>query len=290
MFARCLIALAAVAFLLTGHVEAQEDDGIRKAQALQQAVEAMQKVLQPGPAAAKLDMRATLRVPQGAGYVRQPEAGAWAAASGYPADPKLLGMVVPTGEQNWVVFIDYRTGVRIDDAEARSWSIDDLLARLKASTEAGNAVRQKRGEPELEVREWLVKPHYDVQQHSLIWAAVSPEKDSDADEGTANIHGYVLGNDGYFELTLVTPAAEAASHVPIAQSLLAGLQFEPGNRYADPASGQAEKRSITGLITTVAPSLPAAVLAYLEANWLWLAAGLLIALIFAGTALRALRR
>ncbi|WP_181161200.1 DUF2167 domain-containing protein [Labrys okinawensis] len=291
VFARHLLAIATVAFLLLpGPASAQEDEGARKAQVLQQAVEAMQKVLQPGPAVTALGDRATLKVPQGAGFVRQPEAGVWASASGYPGDPNLVGMLVPTSEQNWVVFIDYRSGVRFDDDEARNWNAEDLLARLKAATEEGNPAREKRGEPQLEVRDWLVRPRYDEGQHTLIWGANTPEKGGEADEGTGNIHGYVLGNEGYFELTLVSPAAEVASHVPIAQSLVAGLQFTAGHRYQDAVNGQAEVRPVTSLITPTSPDLRATVLAYLKANWLWLLAVLLVLAILAGSALRALRR
>lgn len=291
MFVRYRLAIAAMAFLLLpGYGMAQETEGLRKAQVLQQAVEAMQKVLQPGPSVANLDNRATLKLPQGAGFVRQPEAGAWASASGYPSDPKLLGMLVPTSEQNWVVFIDYRSGVRFDDADARGWNADDLLASLKTATEEGNAAREKRGEPQIEVRNWLVKPRYDEGQHTLIWGAISPEKGGEVDEGTANIHGYALGNEGYFELTLVSPAAEVTSYVPMAQSILAGLQFSGGNRYQDPVEGQVETRSITNLITTLSPGLRSSVLTYLRANWLWLLMALLVLAILAGSGLRALRR
>ncbi|MGJ4855766.1 DUF2167 domain-containing protein [Labrys sp. La1] len=290
MFARYLLAIAALAFLLPGYGVAQEAEGLRKAQVLQQAVEAMQKVLLSGPSVANLDNRATLKLPQGTGFVRQPEAGAWASASGYPVDPKLVGMLVPTSEQNWVVFIDYRSGARFDDADARGWNADDLLASLKTATEEGNAARQKRGEPQIEVRDWLVKPRYDEMQHTLIWGAISPEKGGEADEGTANIHGYVLGNEGYFELTLVSPAAEVPSYVPIAQSILASVQFSAGNRYQDPVKGQVETRPLANLITAVSPDLWAKVLAYLKANWLWLLAALLVLTILAGSGLRALRR
>ncbi|QEN91047.1 DUF2167 domain-containing protein [Labrys sp. KNU-23] len=290
MFARYLLAIVAMAVLLPGYGVAQEAEGVRKAQVLQQAVEAMQKVLLSGPAVANLDNRATLKLPQGTGFVRQPEAGAWASASGYPSDPNLLGMLVPTSEQNWVVFINYRAGTRFDDADARGWNADDLLARLKTATEEGNAAREKRGEPQIEVRDWLVKPRYEEMQHTLIWGAVSPEKGGEPDEGTANIHGYALGNEGYFELTLVSPAAEVPSYVPVAQSILAGVQFTAGNRYQDPAKGKVETRPLTNLITATPPGLWATALAYLKANWLWLLAALLVLAVLAGSGLRALRR
>jgi uncharacterized membrane-anchored protein len=101
--------LAAVMFLVAvAGLHAQETDGQKQAEALQATVDAMQKVLQPGPVEVKLAGRANLQVPAGAGYVRQPEAGAWAKVVGYDKDasllnPDLVGIAIPMSEENWVV-------------------------------------------------------------------------------------------------------------------------------------------------------------------------------------------
>src|ERR1700740_3602282 len=89
---RILAAMLAVALFFAGTatLQAQETDGQKQAQALQAAVDAMQKVLQPGPIEVKLAGRASLQVPTGAGFVRQPEAGAWAKVVGYDKDVSLL--------------------------------------------------------------------------------------------------------------------------------------------------------------------------------------------------------
>src|SRR5262249_38873684 len=155
--------------------------GQKQAEALQAAVDAMQKVLQPGPIEVKLAGQATLQVPVGAGFVRQPEAGGWAKVVGYDKDvsllnPDLVGIGITMSEENWVVFINYHAGIRVVDDGAKDWDLDSLLNALKASNEAGNAARQQREEPQTEVRGWLEAPKYDGAAHKLIWATSDVEK------------------------------------------------------------------------------------------------------------------
>jgi len=289
MIARPILAFALAASFLVGGAtltRAQETDGQKQAEILQATVDAMQKVLQPGPADVKLSDLAILHLPAGAGFVRQPEAGAWAKAVGYDKDvnlvnPDLIGIAIPMSEDNWVTFINYHAGTHVVDDEARGWNLDALLQALKTSTEAGNQGRGQRGEPQIEVRDWLEKPSYDSAGHKLIWATSNAEKGGDPDEGTANVHAYALGKDGYFELTMVSPAAEVTSHLTMAEALLAGLQLDAGRQYGDGAPGVAQ-RSITSLIAPLSPGLADRGLAFARANWMWLAVGVLVLAILAG--------
>jgi uncharacterized membrane-anchored protein len=294
MTARQILASMVAAALLLGGIcaaMAQEQDGQKQAQALQAAVDAMQKVLQPGPSAVTLPNQASLHVPPGANFVRQPEAGAWATVSGYGRDDSLVGIVVPTAEENWITFIDYHPNVRIVEDEAKAWDADTLLANLKASTEQGNADRQKREEPQLEVKGWLQTPAYDAAGHKLIWAAISPEKGGDEDEGSGNVHAYALGRDGYFELTMVSPAGEIASHVAVVKAVLDGIHFGIGQRYEDyAASRDIKEQAITDLISSGAPGSGAQMLDTLKVYWIWAVAGLLVFAALVGGLVRVVRR
>jgi uncharacterized membrane-anchored protein len=292
-----LVSVVATALLLAGIAsgwaqdQQSQEQGVKQAQDLQAAVDAMQKVLQPGPSDVTLLSQATLHIPKGANFVPQPQAGAWAMASGYGKDGDLIGIVVPSSEENWITFIDYHDNVRIADGEAGDWNADTLLANLRASTEQGNAERQKRDEPQLEVRSWLEKPNYDAAAHKLIWSAVSPERGADDDDGSGNVHGYALGRDGYFELTMVSPAGEIASHVPVAKAILAGIQFGIGRRYEDYASSRdTMEKSITALISLSSPGFGQQVLGFLKIYWIWIVLGLLVLLALIGGLARAVRR
>jgi uncharacterized membrane-anchored protein len=284
MIARRILACLLAAFLfLVGFktLHAQETDGQKQAEALQQAVDAMQKVLRPGPGEVKLANAATLRLPQDAGFVTQPEAGAWASVVGYAKDvnlinPAMLGIAIPMSEENWVTFIQYHAGTRILDDAARTWDPDALLEAVKISTEAGNAAREQKGEPQIEVKGWLEKPHYDRATHKLIWATSDGEKGGDPDDGTANVHGYVLTRDGYFELTMVSPTAEVASHLAMAQALLGGLQPDAETLYDKGPEGGAKELGITSLIAPTPPSFSDKATTFVRTNGVSLAIGLLV--------------
>ncbi|MDQ0393550.1 DUF2167 domain-containing protein [Labrys monachus] len=253
-----LIGLAAGA--LAGFSEpamAEAPSGAEQAQRLQSAVDAMQKVLVPGPGTVPLAAGAGLRVPAGAAFVRQPEAGAWAAASGYEPDKDLVGMVTPMVEgANWVIFLDYHPGGHVSDADARAWNADALLQALRASTAQGNAGRAKRDLPQLEVTGWLERPDYDAAAHRLIWAAKTSEIGDGDEPGSGNIHGFVLGRDGYAEMTMVAPSEEIASYTARARAVLAGIAFGAGGRYEEYAGAGAGERSITALISPAMPAAP----------------------------------
>jgi uncharacterized membrane-anchored protein len=270
------IGMAAVVLVaLVSSAWAQAPTGAELAERLQSAVDAMQKVLKRGPADIPLGDQGRFHVPENTGFVRQPEAGAWAEVSGYEADKDMVGMVTPMAEgTNWVAFIDYHAAGHVSDEDAKGWSADELLQSLKASTEAGNADRQKRDLPQLTVSGWLVPPAYDADTHKLIWAANTPHKGDNEgdDEGSANIHGFVLGKDGYFEMTLVAPAGEVAGYEATAAGILSGLAFNAGSRYSDQTTGSGGK-SITALVSTAAPGLLAKITGILATPWPWLAIG-----------------
>lgn len=295
---RFLAAMLAAVLLLGGiaTVQAQETDGQKQAEALQAAVDAMQKILQPGPVDVKLVGRATLHVPTGAGFVRQPEAGKWAAVVGYDKDvnllnPDLVGIVIPMSEENWVVFINYHPGIHVLDDDAKDWDTVAMLGALKASNEAGNPARQQRGEPQTEVRDWLEKPKYDSAAHKLIWATSTAEKGGDADEGTANVHAFALGGDGYFELTTVSPASEVISHLSMAEALLAGMQLDDVHAYGSAnASAGVKERGISSLIAELPASFMDKVAALAAAYWLWLAIVAAILIVLLAGLMRFLRR
>lgn len=261
-----LIGLTAVGLAaLPAAAWADAPSGVQQAERLQAAVDAMQKILVRGPGEVPLIDQGRLRVPADTAYVRQPEAGAWAAVSGYEPDKDLVGMVTPMVEGvNWVIFIDYHAGAYVSDEAARGWNTDDLLQGLRASTAAGNADRAKRDLPQLQVTGWLEKPHYDAAAHRLIWAASTSEIGDGDQQDSGNIHGFVLGRDGYIEATMVAPADEIAGYLPQARAVLAGIAFDAGRRYEDHAGG--EGRSITSLITPLSPAPPSP-LAKLSRTW-----------------------
>lgn len=196
--------------------------------AFQAAAPAMQK----GPAKIELRDQARLDLPEGYVFIPQKEAGAILDAMGNSIDDQLVGLIV--GRSEGFTVIDYIPAGYIRDEEARDWKVDDMLDSLKEGTEAQNKLRRERGMSELEIVGWVEKPQYDAATHRLVWSLSSRRKGASADEGQGiNYNTYALGREGYLNLNLVTDLARIAEEKPIAQELLAGVQFNEGKRYAD---------------------------------------------------------
>jgi len=56
-----------------------------------------------------------------------------------------LGLILPTGDAEWVIEAKYEAAGYIEDDDARDWNVDDLYKSLKEGTAAANEEREKRG-------------------------------------------------------------------------------------------------------------------------------------------------
>src|SRR5438876_1031588 len=79
---------------------------------------------------------------------------------------------------------------------------------------------------------------YDAGTHRLVWSLESKEKGAPArgeqagDRGV-NYNTYALGRDGYISMNLVTALKKIDAERPVANQLLAALQYNGGKRYTD---------------------------------------------------------
>ena len=226
-------ALVVLVWLVAGAVQAQSqaqtpDDAKKVFEEARQAATA-------GPADVPLASKGVLSLPAGHAFIPQPQACKLMHAMGNPGqDPRLLGLVFPQSSAGWFMTVRYEDSGHIKDDEARDWNADELLKNYREGTDASNEERQKMGVPAIEVLGWAEKPTYEATAHRLVWAMTSREKSAPASEPQGvNYNTYVLGREGYFTLNLVTGLAELPAHKPAAQSLLAALTFNEGQRYAD---------------------------------------------------------
>ncbi|MEY4754471.1 MAG: hypothetical protein RJA44_2146 [Pseudomonadota bacterium] len=222
--------LAALLLSLLGASAAPISDEERE-----RAFKAAVQVARDGPQDIDLAGQAQLHLPAGHRYVPQPQAQQLLHAMGNPGeDPKLQGLIFPDDGSNWLMIVRYEDSGHIKDDEARDWNADELLQRYRDGTEAANAERAELGAPPLEVIGWAEKPGYDASTHRLVWAMISRHKNPAADEPQGvNYNTYALGREGYFSLNLVTDLNELPQFRPVASTLLAALDYQPGKRYAD---------------------------------------------------------
>lgn len=226
---RTLVSVLAFLSFTCAFAQATDSDTECKA-----ATEAAQKVRTTGPSDVPLRDLAVLKLPANHSYIPAPAADQLMRCMGNGTDSRLMGVIFPPGNEDWMVVVRYVNEGYIKDDEAKDWNADDLLKSLKEGTEEANEERTKRGIPAIEVIGWAEKPRYDAPNHRLVWSASSRAKGSTSTEGLGvNYNTYALGRDGYISLNLVTNLDDLEKHKPAALDLLAALQYKDGHKYSD---------------------------------------------------------
>jgi uncharacterized membrane-anchored protein len=214
------------------------------------------KAMQPGPQNITLRNQATLKLPEGYGFIPTREASVLMEAMGNSSDDAFIGLIMPTTEgSDWMISVDYTPAGYIEDSDAKSWNANELLSNLKEGTEAGNKRRVQMGIPELEVTRWVESPSYDSTTQRLVWSAEARTKGAaPGDDSTVNYNTYVLGREGYVSLNLITTASTVESQKPMAKMLLGNVAFIDGKRYADfnPSTDKLAGYGLAALIGGVA--------------------------------------
>ncbi len=203
------------------------------------AFEAARSVAVAGPSDVPLASQAVLKLPAATVFIPQPQAGTLLNAMGNPGhDDRLQGLVFPASDAGWFMTVRYEDSGYIKDDDAKARNADDLLKSYREGTEASNEERVKMGVPAIEVIGWAEPPVYDAATHRLAWAMSSRDKGAVASDAQGvNYNTYLLGREGYVSMNLVTALADLPAHRGAAQSLLEGLAFNDGKRYADFVSG-----------------------------------------------------
>lgn len=221
---------------------------------VQAAFEAARTVAQNGPVEVKMIDQAKLNLPEGYVFIPGPQSQAILKAMGNRVGNNIIGMIFPRGEGsgNWFMVASYEDAGYIKDDDAKDWNADDLLKSIKAGTDSANEERRERGIPESEIIGWVEKPSYDASNRRLVWSLASKTKGAPANaEQTINYNTYALGRKGYISMNLVTDLSTIESEKPIARKMLAALEFNEGNRYAD-FNASTDKVAEYGLAALVA--------------------------------------
>lgn len=217
---------------------------------------AIAKAMVRGPASVALRDQATLKLPEGLGFIPQKEAAAFMNLIGNRTGDEFIGLVVPLSSEDhkggqWFVSVQYDPAGYIKDDDAKHWDADKLLQTLQDGTEAANADRVAAGIPPLVVTRWIQSPLYESGSHRLTWSAEAKRKDATDSDPTINYNTYVLGRDGYISLNLVTQTSTVDEDKSEAGKLLSAVDFDSGKRYSE-FNSSTDKVAAYGLAALVA--------------------------------------
>lgn len=170
------------------------------------------------------------------------------------AGKKSLGMLVPAkvsvaSPGGWAVVISYEEDGCVKDDDAGKINYDDLLQQMRKGVAAENEERVKEGFPRVELIGWAAPPRYDSAEKKMYWAKEIGFGDSE--EHTLNYNIRVLGRRGVLVLNAVSAMSQLHDIEALSPTLLAAVNFQDGNRYADFKPGT-DKVATYGLAALVA--------------------------------------
>ena len=199
---------------------------------------------QTGPSIGNLGDTGAVHVPAGYAFAGANDTRIIMEAMHNPTSGKELGLVSSTGD-DWFVVFEFDDVGYVRDDEKNSLDAEALLQSIKAATEEANKERQRRGWPPMAIIGWEQQPRYDESTHNLEWA-IRGESES---APVINYNTRLLGRRGVMEVTLVTDPANLSQTLPKFKTMLAGFDFNEGQKYAQVGPGdKIAEYGLTGLI------------------------------------------
>ena len=178
---------------------------------------------------------------------------------GNPKTGKSLGMVVPANfdpldASSWAVVISYENDGYVKDDEAAHINYDKMLAEMKEGAIEANKSRVKEGYEPIQIVGWASPPRYDAVNKKLYWA--KEIKFGNAAENTLNYNLRLLGRNGVLVLNAIASMDQLKQVEAATPAILAAVNFQPGNRYADFKPGT-DKVATYGIAALVAGGVAA---------------------------------
>lgn len=199
-----------------------------------QAWQAASAVAVRGPASVPLRDQASLALPQGMVFIPQAEAARLSRAMGNRPGDSLVGIVTSAkDDEQWLVFVGWVAEGYVRDDESQDLDADTVLQGLRDAMEEANKDRAARGFPELDILGWNEPPRYDAGTHFLSWSVSLKEKGAADSDRVVNFNTRALGRNGHFSLNLVTHQDSFTKNRAVSATLLSGLGYDEGKRYAD---------------------------------------------------------
>jgi len=164
-----------------------------------------------------------------------------------PVSGMEVGTVMPADpEQGWFLVFEYEPVGYVADDEKDSLDAEAMLSSIREGTEAANEERRKRGWETMSIVGWHEEPFYDTETNNLTWSIIGEAG------GEQNVNRMIklLGRRGVMTATLVSSPEMLPLASPLADTLLSGYAYVPGNTYAEYVPGT-DKLATYGLTALV---------------------------------------
>jgi uncharacterized membrane-anchored protein len=230
-----LLILTSVPAQATVKLTTPKNQIIDAANKQQDAFDAALDVSTPGPAIISLGDQGILDLPENYFYIPPKQAQNLLQTLGNKTGPEFLGLIIPKEHLHWFITIDFMKSGFINDTDAKFWNSETLLDEIRKSTAEENLQRAQQSLPTLQIDDWLEAPVYDNASRRLTWSVLGKYQNDNSDNNhqSINYNTYILGREGYLNLTLITSHAALIDDKVNALNIAAAIHYNPGKRYAD---------------------------------------------------------
>jgi uncharacterized membrane-anchored protein len=178
-----------------------------------------------------------------------------------PPQPDPIGMLVPAEcdllADCWAVIITYEEDGYVKDGDAEKINYSNLLQQMQKDIRAANKKRESEGYPSMELVGWATPPRYDRATHKLYWA--KDLKFNGETEDTLNYSIRILGRRGVLVVNAIAAMPQLHEIEQASPKILAAIDFNPGNRYADFSEASGDKIAAYGIGALIAGGVAAKV-------------------------------
>lgn len=197
-----------------------------------------------GPATVELGTYAKIKVPERYLFCPQKDAPKFLEATGNPPSDAILGILIAPSA-SFSVYFEFSDIGYVKDDEKDKLDPDKILKSIRDGTEEANKYRKEKGWPTMEIVGWQQKPFYDSDTHHLTWAVLGRSEGRES----VNYNSRILGRKGVMEADLVTAPERLEENVPVYRSLLAGFDYNGGQKYSEYRAGdQIAKYGLAALV------------------------------------------
>ena len=204
---------------------------------------------------------ATVNLPPGLRYLSGADANKvlvnlW----GNPPSDEPLGMflsanVSPIDRGSWAVVISFVDDGYVKDADAEKIDYTKLLAEMQKGIRDGNKERINQGYQPIQLIGWAAPPRYDRVAKKLYWAKELTF--GNEPEHSLNYNIRILGRRGVLVLNAVAGIEQLPEVEQATPEILAAVDFNPGERYADFNPNRGDKVASYGIGALIAGGVAA---------------------------------
>ena len=185
---------------------------------------------QKGPGEGVVAGKAKLTIPEGYAFLDDKNTRRFLEIMGNP--PRDGHYLIAPANLDWFAVFSFDPVGYVKDDE--KIDADALLKSLKESDGPGNEERKRLGMRAVYTDGWHVPPHYDASTKRLEWGVRLRNE-----QGRMNVNytSRLLGRAGVMSAVLVCSIQALDADVKAFNAMLAGYEFNPGERYAEFKSG-----------------------------------------------------